>query len=104
MFITLLQTKDFEVIEELSSVTGNEKYLIQEEDSENFPLLSELSNCEYLLTKSERIPYLIRELDLLLDQVQDIQSLEHLRNIKELAKKCEDLKGSVLIITPVYIK
>ena len=103
MFTTLLQTKDYEVIEEIPSVTGNEKYLIQDMDDENFPFLSELSNCEYLLVISARIPDLMRELDLLLNQVQDIQSLEHLRNIKELAKKCKDLEGSFLFITPFEV-
>ncbi|WP_172195650.1 hypothetical protein [Saccharibacillus qingshengii] len=103
MFTILLQVENYKVIEELTSVEGDEEYLIQEEDSENFPLLSELSNCEYLLVISEWIPYLMRELDLLLDQVQDIQSLEHLRNIKELAEKCKDLEGIFLFITPFEV-
>ncbi|CAM3583852.1 MULTISPECIES: hypothetical protein [Saccharibacillus] len=103
MFTTLLQTKDYEVIEEIPSVDGDEKYLIQE-DNETFHLLSDFSSVEYLLTTSEDMPDLIKELDLLLGQVQSIESLEHLRRIKQLAKKCKNLKGSFLIITPFEVE
>ncbi|MCQ4087546.1 hypothetical protein [Saccharibacillus sp. JS10] len=100
MFTILLQAENYEVIEELSSIEGDEEYLIQEVDSEKFPLLSGLSTTEYLPVISEWMPYLMRELDFLIDQVQDIRSLEHLKKIKELAKKCKELEGSFLFITP----
>ncbi|MCQ4087551.1 hypothetical protein [Saccharibacillus sp. JS10] len=100
MFTVLLQGMNSEVIEELPSVEGDEDYLMQDMDDENFPFLSELSDTEYLLVISARTPGLIRELDSLLNQVQDIQSLEHLRKIKELAKRCKELEGSFLFITP----
>ncbi|MCQ4087549.1 hypothetical protein [Saccharibacillus sp. JS10] len=102
IFTILLQTKDYEFIEELPSVDGDEKYLMQE-DEETFRLLSDFSSTEYLLTTSDDMPDLIKELDLLLDQIEDAQALEHVKEIKELAKKCHDLKGSFLIITPFEV-
>lgn len=101
MFTIIFRTKDSEVIEILPSVDGDEKYLVQE--AVKYTTLKDSFDDSPSALNDECMNSFMAELDLLSDEVEKRESLEHIKKIKKLAEKCKVLKGSHLIITPFDI-
>ncbi|CAM4107488.1 hypothetical protein [Saccharibacillus endophyticus] len=102
IFDIIFQSKKFETIEILLSVEEDENYLIQNDD--RFVILNDLSDSSPSALNAEDMDDFIAELNLLSNQIEEAESLEHLEKIKILAQKCKELKGSHLVLTPFSIR
>ena len=99
MMTIILENKNNERLKSVSE-KDNGKYLFTVTDSDLFPILSELADCDNEIVPSEDIPKLIGELETLKQSIKNGKAANHINEIIDLAEIAKSHKDHYLIFTP----